>query len=344
MAPRPDGDESGVSALVAVKCDLCGGGDGPECVSACPTGSIFRVEPERDLAEVREVLGGPATAGHEARPAARLARVVLAFSALPPLVALARLGGASERFRWHTGALAGALALLLASQALVKRVQPVRAWLRRRMARALGPRGLSRLVVAHGALGLVAVATVLAHTGGRRAHGVAGVLELVFWLLSLSGVLGAVVYRSLPSRLSRLEREGTQREDHAAERDELEQRLFAGLSAQNAAVKELARRVIVPYARAPFGPLALVASGRMPREEEARLSARVRSLLGGRESERLRDAGGLVGAAVGLRVLVARRWLEALLGAWLPAHLVLGALFGALLALHVLGVVLGVAR
>jgi hypothetical protein len=171
-----------------------------------------------------------------------------------------------------------------------------------------------------------------------RQRGAAGALALVFWLLALSGALGAAAYRILPARLTRLEQRGTLREDHATEREELEQKLFTGLSQQSDALKALARHLIFPYARAFLGPLALIASGRTRRAEEATLLARVHQLVGKRKSERLTAARELVEGAVALRVLGARRLLELALGAWLPAHLVLTVLFAGLLVLHVVAV------
>jgi hypothetical protein len=147
-----------------------------------------------------------------------------------------------------------------------------------------------------------------------------------------------VLYRVLPRRLSRLERRGSLPEDRAEEREALRQALFAGLSAQNEAVKELARRVLVPYSKAAGGALALVLSGRSLAEEEAVLSARIRALLGGRKSERLAEVGPLVGVAVAVRALGARRLLEAALRAWLPLHALGVVALLALLALHVAGV------
>jgi len=337
MAPRSGTGAPGASAVVAVKCDLCHGRDGPECVSACPTGAIFRADPQRELMELRGALGAADAAIAKPRPRSRVLRVLLLAALVPPLVALARVAATGGTFRAQTGALAGALSLLLALQGLFKRVQPARAWLRRHAAGWLGPRGLTRLVGLHAVLGVAAAATVLAHTGGGLPHGLSGALALVFWLLATSGGLGAAAYRFLPSRLSRLEARGTVREEHDAERDEREQALFGGLSEQNAALKELARRVIVPYARSRFGPFGLILSGRTPREEEARLALDVQELLGGRTSERLAGAPALVHEAVGLRALAARRWLELALGAWLPAHLALSVLLFVLLALHVVG-------
>jgi Fe-S-cluster-containing dehydrogenase component len=336
MTERSEPHAPGASALVATKCDLCAGRAGPECVSACPTGAIFRADPARDFVEVRGALGsGVAIAA--ARPAPRRAWRGLAYAAcLPVLLAIASLGSASERARVESGVLAALVTLVLAGHAAVKRLAPARAFVRRRLLRSLGG-GLGPLVALHSLLGLLAAALVLWHTGGRLSQGAQGALALVFWLLAAAGGLGAVVYRVLPARLTRLERRSALPEARPVELEALEQRLFSGLSEQNAALKELARRVLVPYAKAVWGPSALILSGRSLAEEETELSARVERLLGGRKSERLVGASELVATSVALRALAARRLLERALGAWLPAHLLLAVLYFALLALHVAG-------
>jgi Fe-S-cluster-containing dehydrogenase component len=338
MAPRGATAEPGASALLATKCDLCRDGDSPECVSACPTGAMFRAEPERDFVELRGALGvGEKPAVSNAPAPWTPARVVLLAATLPPLVALAAVGAAGERWRGVAGVLACVLSLLAGAHVLVKRVRPVRAWLRVRVLPALR-RGLRPLVVAHSLLGLAAALLVLVHTRGRVPHSASGALALSFWLLAALGVLGAIAYRVVPARLSRLERRGTLPEDHPAELEGLNQQLFSGLSDQNPALKELARRVLVPYARASLGGLLLVLSGRTLAAEEAKLVARVHGLLRGQKSARLTGAETLIGTAVAIRALAARRLLERALGAWLPAHQLLAILFGALLLLHLVAV------
>jgi hypothetical protein len=322
---------------VATKCDLCVGRDGPECVSACPTGAIFRAEPARDFVELGAALGA-AGAPAERRPQRTRWVRALAFGAcLPALVAIACLGSGVSRWRTQSGVLAAVVCTALVAHAAVKRIDRVRAFVRQRLPLPLRG-GLRPLVLAHSLGGVLAVALVLWHTRGQLSQGTAGALALVFWLLAAAGGFGALVYRVLPERLTRLERRSGLPEDRPVELDALRQRLFSGLSEQNAALKELARRVLVPYAQAAWGPLALIVSGRTLAEEEAALLARVASLLAGRKSERLGGASELVATSVALRALVARKWLERALGAWLPAHLVLAALFFVLLAAHVLGV------
>ncbi|HTQ07898.1 MAG TPA: cyclic nucleotide-binding domain-containing protein [Polyangiaceae bacterium] len=337
MAPRSHGAPPGASPLVAAKCDLCHGASAPECVSACPTGAIVRLDPRRDVAEARGVLGRSDSAERAPSASKTLVRWLALAGLLPPLVALARVGSLSMRARGTTGVVAGCLSGLLVAQALVKRVRPLRVACAKVGARA-GRRGLSLFVGAHSLAGFAACGAVVAHAGAVPSRGLAGALELVFWVVALSGGFGAVAYRSLPGRLRRLEREGSLPEDGPAERDELEQRLFGALSSQNGAVKGLARRVLIPYAGAPFGPLALLASGRGLAAEEAALTRRVERLLGGRRSERLAGAEVLVKTSVALRALAARRLVERALAWWLPFHLVLAVFLAVLLVVHVVGV------
>jgi hypothetical protein len=185
---------------------------------------------------------------------------------------------------------------------------------------------------------VLALFCVLAHAGFSLPSGTAGALAAAFWLVAASGIGGAVAYRALPRRLARLERKGALPEDRAREREDLERALFAGVSAQNAAVKELARRVLAPYTNARLGAVALVLSGRALAEEERALTRRIAALLGGRKSERLGELDRLVELAVALRALGARRLLELTLSAWLPLHALGAALLVVLLVLHAVGV------
>lgn len=334
MAPREPAVPG--QGLLASKCDLCRGADGPECVNACPTGAMLRLEPARDVVELR---GALAVAGTDAAPEAAapsLARVLALAALVPPLLVLPRLAALGERYRSGTGAVAACCCLVLLLHAAVKRVRPLRNACARAGARA-GRRGLALFVSGHAVAGAGACVAVAVHAGASVPRGPAGALALVFWLLALSGAFGALGYRVLPARLRRLESRGSLPEDGASERDELEQRLFSALSSQNAAKKQLARRVFVPYARSALGVLALLASGRSLAAERAALAARLARLLGDQRSERLEGSAALIDTSVALRALAARRWLERALALWLPLHVVLALFFVALLAVHVAG-------
>jgi Fe-S-cluster-containing dehydrogenase component len=339
--PRsPQGGTIGTSAEVAVKCDLCRGHDGPECVSACPTDAIFRLDPARDVVEVRAAVG-PRPKARRREAASRrwpLARL-LALGLVPPLVALDRSlpSGAGEGVRLFSGVLAALLVLALCAHALVKRVSRVRRRARLALARSATVSTVAPLVLLHTVTGVAAAATVFLHSGFSVPAGLAGALSLAFWGVAASGAFGAIAYRWLPERLSRIERTSSLPEDEPLEREALLDKLHAAVSGANAAKKELVRRILLPYAAAWGGSVLLVVSGRTLGAEQAMLSARVERVLGGRKSSRLGGSEGLVRTAVEMRAHRARRVLRMLLRGWLVAHLVGSALALALLALHVVG-------
>jgi len=327
-------------AMVAEKCDLCAGASGPECVQACPTGAMFRADPARDFVDVRAILGAgskPVVAGAKPRGVGRfLARAAL----VPPLFAAVALAGeAPTLVRLVAGIVGGVLTIALAAHSALKRVASVRAFVHRVLRPLAAGRGFVTVTRVHAGTGVLAASAVLLHAGVSMPAGVAGALALGFWLLTLSGAAGALLYALLPPRLARLTRAGVLPEDRASERAELDRALFFALSGKNDAVQALARSVLLPYGHAPFGPLALLLSGRSRADEVAAIRARIATLLGGRASTRLAEAEPALEAAVALRALAAERFGEALLRAFVPVHALLAALVVVLLALHVIGVV-----
>ncbi len=369
MAPRPGGARAGraddpmtsLSAELATKCDLCRGYEAPGCVQACPTGSIVRLDPARDVAEVAAVLG-PASEGPGARKTSR----GWLHGALRGLGVAAGLGLGITALRlqqvgaWKpgvgpgldAGVVAAVGVLALVSYAAPKRI--VGLWMRRRRPRSAARR-LAEAAEGRGAgsretsprsqvrgwlslhlvLGMITMAAVLGHAGLRLPSNPAGSLALAFWTVSALGVLGALGYRLIPRRLARLERRGDLPEDLVAERKALLDRLFMQASGRDELVKAIASRVLVPYARAVLGPLALLASGRRLADEEARLHAMIDAMREGRGQGRLAGLDALVRTAVELRALPLRRGLTALLRGWLPLHIVVSAVVVALLGLHV---------
>jgi hypothetical protein len=327
-----------MSAEVAVKCDLCRGQDGPECVSACPTDAIFRLDPERDVVEVRAASGKKPSASRAARVTRRPWRSLLALSIVPPVLALDGSLAAGHRARFVAGVLASLLVALLSAHALVKRVPRVRRTMRRLLAVSAAVSTLAPLVSFHAASGVAAVLCVYVHAGLRVPGGLLGTLVVSFWSVAASGACGAVVYRFVPERWASLEQTSTLPEDELGERERLVDRLHAELTGENPAKKELVRRLLIPYATSLGGALALAASGRARDDEEKAVRASIDAALGGRTSERLAGLDALVRTAVDMRALRAKRVLRALLRAWLPVHLALSALVGVLLVLHIAGV------
>jgi len=213
MAPRPGGtrarraDEvvghgapgpspvAALSAELATKCDLCRDYEAPGCVQACPTGSILRLDPARDVAEVAAVLG-PAGEGGGAKvrsDAGWLHGVVRGFGIAAGLglgITAARLQGAGT---WvpaaGPGLVAGVVAAAgmvgLASYAAPKRIAGL--WMRRRK-RTSAARQLAEAAEATGAAGRGSAASP--RSGARRSRREAAPRSKVRPWLSLHVVLG----------------------------------------------------------------------------------------------------------------------------------------------------------
>lgn len=378
MAPRALANESRpeLSDELAVKCDLCREYQAPACVQSCPTGALVRLDPGRDIAELGQFLGtaDPSTPDGRAGADQRRARSVVAIWSLVQLWALAvAVAGvpwalamhASGAWRPDAGAgllagwLAGLMMVALGGYALIKRA--TRRWMKRRE-RASAARRLVRIAdpteraqaanaarsrirpyyLSHVALGLVSIAIVCAHAGASMPASPAGAAMAGFWLVALLGLVGELCYRTLPVRLSRLERRGALPEDLPGERAALLSRLYRQSSGAEAAIKQLLADVVIPYARSARGSLALFVSGRGLAAEEERLRGLLRAEQRARfPGMRPRDTDELVRIAVEIRALPIRRACTFALRAWLPVHILASAVFGACLLLHVVTVLLG---
>lgn len=335
---------------IAVKCDLCRAYDGPACVKACPTGSILRINPAEELADVRDLLGGARREQERAdtpqRDAMRLAGSAVAAAGIGLAGVVMHARGAlrpGEGVAWAAGVTAAAGFALLLLYAIPKR--GVRRWMRARPPReAAGEPGepapvASRLrpqLTAHLAAGLMTAGLALAHApwprSGRPTLGAA--LHLVFWSTAAIGALTAITYRHVPRRLARIERTAALPEDFSAARRELLDRFYREVSGRSDLVKKIVEKILLPYARSPLGPLALLASGRRLRDEERALRARIDVVLEGRGAARLAGLTELVRIVVEMRALPAQRALLGLLRAGLPAHVITFGLAVALLLLH----------
>lgn len=341
-----------LSAQVAVKCDLCRDYEAPACVRSCPTDAIQRLDPRQEFSEVRALFNHESEREPERVPdlarasrASKRARAPLALSALFLLVTLAVVwqAPATGALALGAGIVAGVGSLVLASHALLKR--RISSWLRPRekrgLARADGrtPAGsaLSPWVRAHQALGLVTLAATLWHTGFVWPVGASGALLATLLASALSGSFGALVYRWLPPRLSRLEWRGALPEELGRERAELIDRLYRLTSGQDALVKRVAELILVPYSRSPWESLRLLASGRDLKQERSRLRRSIDERLEGRGQERLRVLDDLIKVVVDLRALPLRRGLTAALRLWQPVHAGLTLALVVLLLLHVIG-------
>ncbi len=324
MAPRTEAPAAaeavGLSAQVAVKCDLCGDREaGPACVRACPVEAIARVEPLAAMADVREAV------------AARVPRTSLprARRAWPWVVAAAMFAAAVGRPAAATvpgvvsGVVAGALVALLVGYSAFKRS---------RLARLPWLPSMRTHAVVHLALGVVTAGIVASHAAWRLPPNSAGAALLAFALASVTGVLAGVAYAVLPRRLARVERRARLQEDLAPRAREIEERTFGALTGRSVASKTLYARALAPYAAAPLGGLALIASGLSLQGEEARVRGRLDVVVAGRAVDGLAE---LVRLAVERRAVRAQRLLQGTLRGCVAVHLVSIAIALVLLGVHV---------
>jgi Fe-S-cluster-containing dehydrogenase component len=349
IVPRPAGAKKpagGVFADLAVKCDLCRDYHGPACVQACPTESIFRLDPGADLPDVARVLQRTPGAERAARARAGpwLALAGGGAAALAAVGAALVHRGVTAPWRgWGYAAGVGAALGFVALLAYAVPKRWVRSWQRRRPSTAAnGEAGTSsRLkpqLLVHVGLGFASLALAVSHGGLRLSASSGGALLAAFFLSALLGGVLGLAYAVVPRRLARIERRAALPEDFAVARRELTQQLFAGVTGKSELVKKLFERVLSPYLRRPLGGLALVASGRTLAAEEAAMRARVDAMLQGRGVERLAGLDQLIRLVVELRALAAQRALTALLRLGLPLHVVAAAIAVVLLALHLVEV------
>jgi len=331
MAPRVAGRTVALplasSRRVAVKCDACRDVEGgPACVSACPVDAIARVEPLAAMAEVRDAVVAPG-------PSRRLPQRRAAW---PWLVGSVPVTAAMAAAHWTpmvSGVLSGLLCSLLAGYAIVKRVRPRRS----------GGSGRSRVrphAIAHLALGVLAVGAVVAHAGASVPPNAAGALLVAFAIASMTGIAMALAYRMVPGALARIERFARLPEDLPNRARELEERAFGVLTGRSDEAKSVYQHMLAPYARRPLGPIFLLARGSAVRTEEERVRAWIERAVGAGVA-RLDGIDDLVRLVVERRAIGAQRVLQALLRAWLPAHVVAVAVALALLVVHVVCVARG---
>ena len=345
-APAPPG---GIHDQLAVKCDLCRDYDGPACVKACPTESIFRLNPAEELPDVGPLLREGAPTRRGARVAPQRGPLLLGAGLLS---LAASVVGITLQARghwvpwrgigWASGVGAACCVVALLCYSLPKRL--VRVWSRKRP-RSLreGERKAVRSLVKpqlsfHMVVGLLSLALVAWHGGGRLGGGSGGALSLAFLGCAFVGVLAALSYAWLPRHLSRIERSAALPEDFAPARRELSERLYGGVSGRSPVVKKLFEKVLVPYLRQPLGWLLLLLSGRGLSQEQKHLRARIDTMMQGRGSERLAGLDQLIRLVVELRALSAQRTLAWLMRMWLPIHVVSAGICVALLLIHLVEV------
>jgi len=261
-------------------------------------------------------------------------------------MSLSALGmGMHAAERWHPwrgaglalGVLTTVWLLLLLGYPIAKHLRPrIHAWRRARGTAARLPLRTQRQI--HEALGVLCLASALSHGGTLFGAGSGGAL---LWSLVLSAGLGGLTsaaYRTLPRRLSRLERQALLPEELAPARRRLEQQLYRAASGRSQLLRRIFEAMLAPYLRAPLGTIALLASGRSLDAERERLRSKVHRMLQGRGGARLDGLEQLLLTVAELRSLRAQSVLLGVLRACLPLHVAASAITLALLIAHLVAV------
>lgn len=207
----------------AIKCNLCRGHGYSNCVHECPRGAIVRVDPLRYFEELALVMEAEqrdaiewsrkqaknlGTLGTKQQIAARSTWFLPASLALGVVAIAAIVFGVITSHGQLRGGTrlglalgAGAAVCLLAASSL---------GLRKRM-RNVGLGGLEAWTQFHMMFGAVGFVAAAAHAGFRVTGIFTTLLLLTFALEVATGVLGQIIYSTVPKMLTRLERHGQSR-------------------------------------------------------------------------------------------------------------------------------------
>lgn len=353
--PKPSGGPDGNAndyAELAVKCDLCRDyEEGPACVQACPTASIFRMNPAAEIEDIRELFGG---AKNKTSPqSTTLSGISMVLSGLISAVAIGAVGAVMRsRGLWRpaaglgyaSGIAAATCFGLLLAYALPKRLMGLRMHKRKKTAGGAnseemdGNAVISRTkphMLLHLALGFLASGLAYSHAPISTRPTTGGALSIAFYSTVLFGSLTALFYFIVPKALARIERTAILPEDYKRAKKELLERLYREVSGRNELMKKIFEKMLLPYINHPLGPLFLLMRRRGLREEERAMRENVEKVLEGRSQEKLAGLNELIRIAVELRSLPAQRWLSRLLRFGLPAHILTFGIAVVLLVIHI---------
>jgi Fe-S-cluster-containing dehydrogenase component/CRP-like cAMP-binding protein len=360
LAPQAEPPEvTDTKDLLAVKCNLCEntslnpkGAKKPaySCQENCPTGALVRVNPREYFSEAKNAIGivfkdRTHAIGRNIHKRDVPARVIHAIGVLAvvgiisSVLWIARqygldghLAGTWVTVRWFTGLLgltiiAGVVAYPARKQIYTRRAGPLRYW-----------------KLAHVYLGLIAGSVLLIH-GGRDSGGLLTSLLMVsFDLTIVAGLFGISCYFIVPRIMTSIEGDPLLIEDLRARRLELREQL--GLI--DTSNDEL-RRLIKVKMRQRFFSFSYLLRQYIRREELTRILAEAREEFQA-DAEKLSDPKArrslmeAVEATATLRRVDSLIYLHQLLKLWLAPHVVSASIMLALLAVHIIQVVLFTVR
>jgi len=341
--------------LLAVKCNLCQNTplnppgaktQAYSCEENCPTGALVRVNPREYFDEAGRAIGlifkdqthAIGRNIHKQDLPARVTHVIGLFAviAIPSIVLWAanrytldtHFQGTWLTLRWLTGlvgltSIAAAITYSIRKQIYRRRVGPLRYW-----------------KLAHVYLGIMAGAVLLIH-GGRDSGGLlTSMLMVSFDTTIVAGLFGALCYFVVPRIMTSIEGDPLLIEDLRIRREELRQTL-ALIDTSDPELRHLVKSKI----RRRFFSFRYLLRQYIKREELTRALAEAREEFRV-DAENLQSAKNrrslieAIETTATLRRVDSLIYLHQLLKLWLAPHVVAASLMLALMAVHIIQVVL----
>jgi Fe-S-cluster-containing dehydrogenase component len=216
MRPLPESEHKDGVTKKAIKCNLCRGHKYSNCVHECPRGAILRVDPLRYFDELSAVMSAEQQVHLQLKEAAdkdaskqRIKPRTTKFIGLSLILGVLGLAGILSLFFTtpgpHRGGTPLGLAFGIASTALIGTALFYGA---RKKMRRIGKGPLEWWTQFHMVIGVLGFVAALAHAGFQITGILTLLLLLLFALEIITGLLGQYIYMTVPSQLTRLEREG----------------------------------------------------------------------------------------------------------------------------------------
>jgi len=207
--------------------------------------------------------------------------------------------------------------------------------------RVVGARSLlapSRGYLVHAFTGALTPGLLLAHSHGHVRANPGGIALCLAIVGGVTGLFAFALGRVVPRAVTRAEGKSTGEDQGPEEWRALGTALLATLSGKSELTKAVFERVLGPYDRRFFGPLAFALSGRSQRQERTRLTTSIDSLLEGRGRDRQVEVVEVASVVVERRAHRARMLMTRVLRGVVVIHILAVAASLGLIAAHVVEV------
>jgi CRP-like cAMP-binding protein len=348
MMPLPEDQRPNPQVVKrAIKCNMCKGFAYSNCVYNCPRGAVLRVDPFKYFDELSLVMQGEGLEGAEwRRDVARITKkdadskrraTGRATWFIPASLIFFLLAAAGVMLAYlrapapHNGGTPTGLALGIgAFGALTFAVGHAA---RRRMYRA-SVGNMEMWTQFHMVIGALGFFAALAHAGFHVTGPFTALLLFLFAAEILTGLLGQLIYMTVPRMLTRLERGGLAKLIEDLHEEDLA--LTTGLEELAETSPEEVRKFMSgPVARAAGGKLARLSKGYDSAERGKRVRELVKADLDKLPPREQATAERLIDDIVRHKDVSAQIFCHSILRGWLVAHI---AITGALVVFTVVHV------